>query len=80
MKYPYDLAIDSENNIYVCEYGNCRVQKFSPHGESLAIYGKPGRAEGEFYSPWGVCIHKSHKLLVADTQNNRIAILYLETP
>ena len=31
-KSPYDIAIDSEGLVYVTDYGNNRIQKFSPEG------------------------------------------------
>ena len=32
-KFPYDVALDQQGRIYVCEYGNNRIQCFSPEGE-----------------------------------------------
>ena len=25
--YPYDMVLDDQQNVYICEYGNHRVQK-----------------------------------------------------
>ena len=42
MSYPYDLAIGPDHCLYVCEYGNHRVQKFTLDGKSLGIWGTCG--------------------------------------
>ena len=39
MSYPYDLSIGPDHCLYVCEYGNHRVQKFTLEGKSLATLG-----------------------------------------
>lgn len=70
--YPYDLAFDSQGMLYVCEYGNQRVQRFTPSGESLGILGRPGHEEGEFYQPWGVVLDSQGRLFVLDSNNHRV--------
>ena len=44
--YPYDLAFGPDGSLYVAEYGNHRVQKFTEEGESLGMVGGPGRGPG----------------------------------
>ena len=39
MSYPYDLSIGPDHYLYVCEYGNHRVQKFNLDGKSLGTWG-----------------------------------------
>jgi sugar lactone lactonase YvrE len=46
MSYPYGVAVDGSGNIYAVEYGNHRVQKFSPEGKHIAKWGGPGKAVG----------------------------------
>ena len=47
LSYPYDLEFDREGNLFVIEFGNHRVQRFTPAGESLGCWGQEGRGEGE---------------------------------
>lgn len=70
--YPYDLAIAGDGSIFVCEYGNQRVQRFSPAGQSLGILGRPGHGEGEFYQPWGLTFDSQGRLFVLDSNNHRV--------
>ncbi|MDH4241133.1 MAG: 6-bladed beta-propeller, partial [Phycisphaerae bacterium] len=37
LRYPYDLALLPDGCIAVCEYGNNRLQLFSPDGKSLGV-------------------------------------------
>ena len=34
-RQPYSVAVDGDGNIYVADYGNDRIQKFSPNGRFL---------------------------------------------
>jgi sugar lactone lactonase YvrE len=70
--YPYDLVIASDQTIYVCEYGNQRVQQFSPDGQPLRILGAPGHGEGQFYQPWGLVLDSQQRLHVLDSNNHRV--------
>ncbi len=70
--YPYDLVLASDQTIYVCEYGNQRVQQFSRDGQSLRILGAPGHGEGQFYQPWGLVLDSQQRLHVLDSNNHRV--------
>ena len=48
------LALDGQGHVYVCEFGNHRVQKFTLDGESLGCWGSEGKAPGELNNPWAV--------------------------
>jgi hypothetical protein len=74
-KYAYDVAVDTSDNLYVCEYGNARVQKFSPDGEFLAAWGKPARDLSGLWCPWAVALDSRDRIFVADTNNQRIVCL-----
>ena len=47
---PWGICIDRQDNIYVADWGNNRVQKFSPDGELLVKFGGSsaggGRSQG----------------------------------
>jgi DNA-binding beta-propeller fold protein YncE len=76
LKYPYSLDIAPDSTLYIIEYGNSRVSHFTATGEFLGTWGGPGHGPDELYSPWGLGVDGfNHRLLVADTNNNRVLIV-----
>ncbi|MBN1517050.1 SMP-30/gluconolactonase/LRE family protein [Candidatus Sumerlaeota bacterium] len=74
MKFPYDIAVDSQGRIFVCEYGNNRIQAFDQAGNSIGLWGGFGHGPGQFTGPWGVAVTPKGKLVIADTNNHRVQI------
>ena len=72
LSYPYDLAFNKDGELYVVEYGNHRVQKFTPEGESLGCWGGPGREPGKLHSPWALAVDSKGRVHVVDTENHRV--------
>lgn len=77
LRYPYDLALLSNGDIAVCEYGNNRLQLFGPDGQSLGVYGRAGRALGELAYPWGLAVDGKTRSFIVDAGNNRIQLWQL---
>jgi DNA-binding beta-propeller fold protein YncE len=80
---PRAVAVDSQRDIFVSEYGEVeRVQKFvvgsltnAPlQPEFVASFGRPGNGPGEFNRPEGICMDSKDRLYVADSCNHRIQI------
>jgi M6 family metalloprotease-like protein len=75
---PRGVAVDAGGNVYVVEYGNNRVQKFTSTGTFITKWGRnggdgsSGTATGQFYHPEGIAVDSSGNIYVADTGNNRI--------
>ena len=75
---PDKLALDAQGNLYVTEVGsqspagNSRIQKFSPTGMSLALWGTFGSAPGQFNTPVGIAVDQQGDIYVADVGNHRI--------
>jgi tripartite motif-containing protein 71 len=63
---PHDIAIDSDGNVYVVDYGNHRVQKFSSTGVFLDKWGEPGNGEGQFSFPTHIGIDSSNNVYVTE--------------
>ena len=74
LAYPYDLAFGpgKSSYLYVVEFGNCRVQKFTPEGESLGCWGGPGREPGRLCSPWALVVDSRGRVHVIDSENHRV--------
>ena len=61
--------------MYVCEYSNNRVQKFSISKRVyISKFGSTGQGEGQFSCPRGICIGPEGKVFVSDMNNNRIQV------
>ncbi len=83
--YPYDVDTDSQRRIYVADTesfdpnGNVvmagdRVQVFTPTGTLLEVIGGAGDPNVQFAYPTGLAIDALDQLLVADSDNQRIAV------
>jgi YD repeat-containing protein len=70
---PESDAVDSSGNVWVADYKNDRIEKFSSAGMLLAAYGSYGSASGQFAGPWGVAVNQSNgNVWVTDPGNNRL--------
>ena len=58
---PQDLTIDADDNVYVADYGNSRVIKYSLQDNQSEIIG-----EGILDKPMGVHVDESGNVYVAD--------------
>jgi DNA-binding beta-propeller fold protein YncE len=74
-RLPTDIAFSSSGEIFITDgYGNSRIHKYSPDGELLKSWGRPGSGPGEFNLPHGIRVDRQDRLLVCDRENNRIQI------
>ncbi len=73
--HPEDTAVDLSGNLWVDDKNNHRLQKFSPSGSLLGIYGSDGSGEGQFKESWGIAVDKTTgNIVVSDAGNNRIDV------
>lgn len=70
--YPYGAATNAAGIIYITDYFNDRVLKFSPDGALLTAWGNTGTGDGQFISPAGIVVSSDGYIYVADNWNNRI--------
>jgi len=42
------ITVDNEENIYVIDWGNYRIQKFDKNGSYIQSFGRWGQGPGEF--------------------------------
>ncbi|MCS7077041.1 MAG: OmpA family protein [Bacteroidia bacterium] len=85
--YPYELCMDSEDNIYVVEEGNHTVRKIDHLGvvSTIAGNGSPGYKDGtgteaQFNCPHDVEIDSKGNLYIADYKNNCIRKITFSNP
>ena len=76
-RYPYGLDSDGEH-LYICEFGNHRVQKLTLEGKPVDTWGVHGRREpGELQQPWALALNSKNILHVLDSYNHRVQTLKL---
>jgi len=64
--YPYALAVDKKDVLYVSEVLNTRVQKITKELKFYEFIGKWGVKPAEFYRPTGIAVFNGENLIVAD--------------
>jgi len=70
---PVDAVVDREENIYVVDRGNNRIEVLDRRGRYLREWGRPGIAPGSFDGPSAIAIERNAGILwVVDTNNHRL--------
>lgn len=70
---PRSVAV-TEDEIFVTDTGNERVQVFAPDGTFLRAFGGYGTEPGQLMEPVGIAIGPDGNVYVADTGNSRISV------
>ena len=78
-KYPTDVVVDSNGNLFVADYGNCLIRKITSAGVVTTFAGSTnaGHADGigtaaTFYGASGLDFDLDGNLIVADRLNHMI--------
>ena len=69
---PCGIAFDQNDDLFVVDGCNNRVQKFTKEGRYLTSWGSAGVGGGEFDRPWGICVDRDGYVYVADWGNHRV--------
>ena len=75
---PAGVSLDSSGNVYVSDFSNNRIQKFTSNGTFITKWGSSGSGEGQFDRPENVAVDSSGNVYVGDTSNNRIQVFRQE--
>ncbi|CAF1343291.1 unnamed protein product [Adineta steineri] len=75
LNQPSHVIFDSAGNIYVCDYGNHRIQRWlngSSMGSTIIGTGTLGLGSNQLNHPYGIAFDLFNNLYVADSDNGRI--------
>ena len=73
---PWDVAVGPDGSIFVADTFNFRIQKFTPGGKFVKMWGYFGQAEKPeaFWGPRGLAFDSKGRLFVTDTGNKRVVV------
>lgn len=73
---PWGIAVGPDGSVYVTDTWNHRIQKFSPEGEFITMWGYFGQGESPdaFWGPRDIAFDSQGLLYVTDTGNKRIVV------
>lgn len=66
------IGVADDGNIFVADFYNHRIQKFTPRGTFLSSFGTLGHGDGQLYFAVGVAVAPDGSVFVVDFGNNRI--------
>lgn len=69
---PIGVEADMCGDIFVTDFNNRRIQKFTNNGTFITTWGWLGSGNGQFNNPVGIAVDAKGRVFVADRDNNRI--------
>lgn len=70
---PWGVAVDASGSVYVTDYYNSRVEKFTSTGAFVTTWGSYGGGNGQFVNPRGIAVDRSSgDIYVTDEWSQRI--------
>ena len=71
--FPTGIAVDSSGNVYVADFANDRIEKFTADGKFITKWGSRGSRDGQFNRPQYIASDTSSgNVYVSDFGNSRI--------
>ena len=74
LRLPRSMFIDSNDDIYITDTLNARIQKFSSNLEYIEQFGVMGTANGEFRTPDSIAINSTGYIYVTDFDRDLVNI------
>ncbi len=73
---PWGIGVGPDGSVYVADTWNHRIQKFTPQGEFIKMWGYFGQAESPeaFWGPRDVVVDSEGRVFVTDTGNKRVVV------
>jgi hypothetical protein len=74
-KYPRDIVIGKDGLIYICDFGNHRIQVYSKDGSYKRSIGRRGQGPADFINPNRLAMDIKGNLIVSEQSHYRIQVL-----
>jgi len=71
-EWPFEITIDSDDNIYIADRDNDRIQKFDSDFNFILKFGTSGSGNGQFGQPVDLDTDSLGNIYVVDPQRNRV--------
>ncbi|MHB8819399.1 MAG: glycosyltransferase family 39 protein, partial [Bellilinea sp.] len=73
---PWGIAVGPDGSVFVTDTWNHRIQKFSPEGEFISMWGYFGQGEtpDAFWGPRDIAFDSRGLMYISDTGNKRIVV------
>jgi DNA-binding beta-propeller fold protein YncE len=71
---PYFITTDKQDNIYISDYNNHRIQIFDSNGQWKQSIGSNGSENGQFRYPLGILFNSRKHMYVVDGSNHRVQV------
>jgi len=75
---PQGVALDKDQNVYITDTLNNRVEIFDADGNFVSLFGKNGDGPGFFARPKGIAIDSDGHIWVADEMTDRLQVFNRE--
>ena len=73
--YPNGVRLSKDDEIFVCDSSNHRIQVFSKNLDLIRVFGGKGTDKGYFRSPDDLDFDEKGNIYVAEQENHRIQVL-----
>lgn len=84
--YPSGVAVDRDDNIYITDMNNQKIRKITQAGVVTTFAGSGSKGDlvsttldSSFHSPFGLMIDSDNTIYMADTNNNKIKKINIDT-
>jgi len=71
---PTDLALDSQDNLFVLDYKGFCIKKFDPEGRHIKTFGRKGEGPGEMMNAFYMAAFPNDQIVIYDFGNNRFSV------
>lgn len=74
LHFPTNITVGPDGDIYVSDFMNFRIQRFSPDGRFVRSYGSIGDSPSRFARPKGVAVDREGRIYVVDSAFENVQV------